>query len=164
MLRRSILITIFALALLAVPAMTVPPGPVGQDGFVAQCEIPVCILIDKYAELICPGECLYLHEKPNEWWEGYDYVTIFNNWSVRVNADIEPYLPTIVTGLNNFDVLIEGDPLGFNGDAHSQIDLSPYPGGYTMRIWAGIQSPNLLARASSPDPQVVAIIYITVQN
>lgn len=162
--KKTILTTIFALALLIGLAPAVPPPPQGLDGFVAQCEIPVCILIDKYAELICPGECLILHEKPAEWWEGSTYVTIFNNWSVRVNADIEPYLPSIVVPPNDFDVLIEGDPLGFNADAHSQIDLSPYPNGYTMRIWAGIQSPNLLARASSSEVQVVAVIYITVQN
>ena len=160
---KRMLIAVAAIALLAVTAQAVPPGPIGADGFIAQTEIPVCILIDKYAEITVLGDCLLLMEKPGDVWEGSTMVTIINNWSVMVTATIEPYLPTIVAG-NPFDVLIEGDAGGFNGDATSQILLSPYPDGYTARIWATIAQPNLLARASSPDPQRVATIYLTVQN
>ena len=160
---KRMLIAVAALALLAVTAQAVPPAPVGADGFIAQTEIPVCIIIDKYAEITVDCDCLLLHEKPGDWWEGSCMVTIINNWSVRVAATIEPYLPTIVNA-NNFDVLLEGDPLGFNGDTWSEVFLHPYPDGYALRVWAGIQSPNLLARASSPDPQRVATIYLTVQN
>lgn len=162
MLKRT-LIALAALAMLAVTAQAVPPAPQGIDGFIAQTEIPVCMIIDKYAEISILGDCLLLHEKPGEVWEGSTMVTIINNWSVLVTATIEEYLPTIVNA-NYFDVLIEGDGAGFNGDALSQIQLSPYPAGYTARIWATIAQPNLLARASSPDPQRVATIYLTVQN
>jgi hypothetical protein len=160
---KKMLIAVTAIALLATTAQAVPPPPQGIDGFIAQCEIPVCIIIDKYAEIMVDCECLLLHEKPGEWWEGSCIVTIINNWSVRVAATIEPYLPSIVDAYN-FDVMLEGDPLGFNGDTWSEVLLHPYPDGYALRLWAGIQSPNLLARASSPYEQRVATIYLTVQN
>jgi hypothetical protein len=166
--KKLILTSIFALALLIGLAPGVPPPPKGIPGYIAQCEIPVCILIDKYVELICPGDCLILYEKPGEWWEGYTYVTIFNNWSVKVNALIEPYLPNIEKSSKRkhlFHCMIEGAPGGWKARPESSsIQLNPYPSGYTFRVYAGIQSPNLLARASSSDVQVVATIYITVQN
>lgn len=161
---KRMLIAVAVMAMLAVTAQAVPPAPQGIDGFIAQTEIPVCMIIDKYAEVSVDCACLLLHEKPGEWWEGSCIVTIINNWSVRVAATIEPYLPTIVQGGNNFDVMLEGDAAGFNGDTWSEVFLHPYPDGYALRLWAGIQSPNLLARASNPYEQRVATIYLTVQN
>jgi hypothetical protein len=151
------------LALLAVPAMAVPPGPVGYDGQpTTTVESLVKIKIDKTITITALGD-IELLEKPDRSWEGFTTVTIMTNWPVTVMADIYPYLPGIVQGGNNFDVLIEGDMLGFDGDSHSQIDLHPYHSiGYTCKVWAGIMNPNLLARASNMSAQQVATVYITV--
>lgn len=163
---KKALLAIAAVALLAVSASAVPPVPLpchSTDGFIAQAEIPVCILIDKYAEITILGDCLELFEKPDEYWEGSTMVNITNNWSVVVTATIEPYYPTIVKN-HPFECLIEGDPDGFGETSQITLHPYPYPDGYTFRLWAGIQSPNLLARASNPEPQRVATIYLTVQN
>jgi len=175
MLKRT-LIAIAALALLAVPAMAVPPGPAGTQGNIAQAEIPVTVVIDKFAQVDVAGPIL-LHEKAGGWWEGLTEVTVYNNWSVVVTATIEEYLPSVIaSGGETFQCLIEGsgDAWGAgvgNENTTSSINLHPYPGdpilktgGYTMRLWAGIQSPDLFMRASSAQAQRVATIYLTVAN
>ena len=164
---KKTLIAIAVVALLAVSAIAVPPVPCDPtDGFIAQCEVPVCMLIDKYAEITVLGDCLILHEKPGEYWEGSTMVNIVNNWTVFVRATIEPYFPNISkSSHNDFLCMLEGDPAGLN-DNISELTLHPYPypDGYTLRLWAGIHDPDLLARASNPEPQRVATIYLTVQN
>jgi len=158
------LVFLAILAIVASTALAVPPDPNGNYGNIAQTEIPVVILIDRYAEVTVGGSGeILLQEKPAGWWEGSTDVTVACNWSVIINAVIEKYLPSIVKGSNGFQVLIEGD-LGGWGDDKSSIQLMPYPDGYTFRVWAGILEPDLLARTSSPDPQRVATVYLTVQD
>lgn len=162
------LVTCVAFALMAVPSLMAQTPQVPNKGFIAQTEIPVCIIIDKYTQISVDRDCLELHEiSESWWWMGSCMVTVVNNWSVKVTATIEPYEPSISNN-KPFQVIIEG-----SGDTRaivspfnttSTINLNPYPEGYTFRVWAAIEGPKLLARASSAGPQRVATIYLTVQN
>ena len=159
------LLAVTLLITFAGAVVAVPPPPCGGN-IRCQTEIPVVILIDKYCE-IEPCSDILLLEKPGEWWEGSTCVNLRNNWSALVTATIEPYLPNIESSSNPadmFDVVIEGDLLGWDQDAKSIITLHPYPGGYQFMVWVGIQSPNFCIRASSDTPQRVATVYITVQD
>ena len=163
------------MALLAMPAIAVPPPPQGGGPFLAQEEIPVVMKIDKFVQITVgiPGgpPHIELHEKPNTWWEGSVSVNIINNWSVRITTTIEPYLPNISPNApqNDFQVHIEGSPSPFGaggGPNVDTLDLQPYkaPDGYTFRVWAGILNPNLSVRAHNANLQRVATVYLTVQN
>jgi len=135
---------------------------------IAQCEVPVVLVIDKYAEIDCTDAVIELYEKYISecatWWEGYTTVVIWNNFCVDVLARIEPYLPDITCGRNNsWRVAIESDPMGLDDDT-SIISLHPYPGGIDIRVYAAVENPNLALRPSSPFPQRVATVYITLTD
>jgi hypothetical protein len=172
--KRTVLAAIAIVALVAVVASAVPPMPteypprVGRDTNPAGChrpfrnqeEIPVTMTIDKTVDIVVESEAIELHQKSGGWWEGFTVVTIANNWSVVVTAVIEPYLPAIS---QDFKVCLEPDSDGLN-DAVSQVILDPYPAGYAMNLYAGVDNPDLLVRASSPDPQRVATVFLTVTD
>ena len=171
MLKRT-LIAIAALALLALPAIAVPPPPQGGGPFLAQAEIPVVMKIDRFVQITVGLQGgprhIELHEKPNRWWEGSVPVNIINNWSVRITATIEPFLPNI-SPRNDFQVHIEGSgrPFGAGGGQNvDALNLHPYkaPEGYNFRVWAGIHNPDLTVRAHNVNLQRVATVYLTVQN
>jgi hypothetical protein len=172
--KRTVLAAIAIVALVALVASAVPPMPTDYEPRVgrvyndagcyrplrAQEEIPVVMTIDKTVDIAVESETIELLEKSGGWWEGFTVITIANNWSVVVTAVIEPYLPKIS---DDFRVCLEPDPLGLNNNV-SQIMLDPYPDGYAMRLYAAVNQPNLLVRASSPDPQQVATVYLTVTD
>jgi len=171
MLKKS-LIAIALVTIIATVAVAVPPPSKyhGRAPILTQCEVPVVMLIDKYAVVSCEGAVIELHEKGeyaghDNYFEGDTTINIENNYPVTVMARIEAYEPDIASSHwgGGWDVMLEGDGLGFNDDATSSIHMDPSPiGGVDMRLWACCWNANLAVRPSNMNLQQVATVYVTV--
>ena len=170
MLKKVKMITIAVVALMTVSAAAVAPLSTWPDGaippIVAQNEIPVVMLIDKVVNLTIYDPCsIELLEKPGNWWEGHVQLNIVNNFPVTISATIEPFIPDIGEGrADAWRCALEGDLMGLDDD-RSEIKLGPFPApGYDFRLFAAVDNPNLILRATQPHPQRVATVYLTVTD
>jgi len=164
--KKVLFVAIASLALLAVTVLAVPSPGTWNEGaqppLIEQAEIPVMMVINKYVKLTIEDPCnITLHEKPNNWWEGFCKLNIVNNFPVTVLANIEPFTPNI-GGPNAWRCALEGDLDGLDDDT-SEIKLGPFPEpGYNFRLYAAVDTPNLILRASNPVAQRVATVYLTI--
>jgi len=172
MLKKS-LIAIAVVTIIATVAVAVPPPSCyyhGRAPILTQCEVPVVMLIDKYAEVSCEGAVIELHEKGeyaghDNYFEGNTMLNIQNNFPVTVLARIEAYEPDIASSHwgGGWDCMLEGDGLGFDYDATSSVHMDPSPMyGVDMRLWACCWNANLAVRPSNATAQQVAVVYVTV--
>jgi len=172
MLKKS-LTAIAVVTIIATVAGAVPPPSCyyhGRAPILTQCEVPVVMLIDKFAEVDCDGAVIELEEKGSylgydSYFEGKTSINIKNNFPVTILARIEAYEPDIASSHwgGGWDCMLEGDGLGFNFDAASSVHMDPSPiDGIDMNLWACCWNANLAVRPSNDAAQQVAVVYVTV--
>jgi hypothetical protein len=160
MIKKSMLVLVVAVSLMAVSAM-------GEPRMLDSKTVDVMMKIDKLAsiEFADPTAPQYieLEAQAGGWWQGFTTMRVTNNFPVAVVAEIHAYAPSIAD-TSDFDCLLEGDLAGFNDDGESILVLDPYPRGLNLKVWAAIKKPNLLARPSNSALQKVAEVIMTISE